>query len=130
MARSVAIPRDAAVVAYQDVSDFEAYDWQDFVDDFTSRCISKWPSVEVSPRRWIGNECRVVARNRLALFGVSEYCGLAALWVVPEVDDYTPGILAENWVARIAANFEKEFGTLRHIGSASNGEAFFQRIEA
>ena len=69
--------------------------------------------------------------NRYARFGISEYCGCIAYWVVLR-DDIGPGQegLAQRWIDRIAVGFKKRFATLVRLGVFSNGEAIFERIAA
>lgn len=131
MARSVSHPRDA-VVAYVDGSDFSQDDFDFFVEDFTSDITCMWPST-YEQDGWHGREDRIVARNRFVSFGVSEYCGLIAVWAVVDIEEHNHHIneaLADNWLALISDKFKRSFGELRSIGHASNGEHFLQRIEA
>lgn len=134
MGRSVSFPADA-VVAYQhiDLSDFDDQDdfswvFEDLVDGVAYTAQTFWRSFEPCDT-WLGREDRAILRNRHAYLGVSEYCGLVAIWLVVR-DDAESQALAEKWVAQVAPTFLEQFGTLRRIGTASNGEAFFQSLEA
>jgi len=111
-----------------------ADDFKDRRDDYAQQLCEAFPSVSLDDD-WIGREDQVVASNRYAKFGVSEYCGLVALWCVPREADYysDPGFegLRDRWVNSIGSKFERVvkgcFGIgLSHVGTASNGEAFFQ----
>lgn len=127
MARSVSVPVDAEVVCFQE---FDGEDWDDFVWWFRETCQDAWPSLDKSDD-WIGRENHVLLENGHARIGVSEYCGLVSLWIVPYISDYYPEHkgLALHWIDQIAPKFHERFGRLRLIGRASNGEAFFTRIE-
>lgn len=133
MGRSVSYPRNA-IVAFthleasddQDVVDEWAFD--DLVEDLQQYAPTLWKSLDTCDR-WIGREDRALLVNRHAYIGISEYCGLVAYWLVVREDTEQPG-LAERWVAQAAPRFLKTFGTLNKIGTASNGESFFQQKAA
>jgi hypothetical protein len=110
-----------------------ALDREDFdqtVEDFRQHLKHLFPSVE-SADDWIGREDHVVAENRLARFGISEYCGLVSYWIVPvEPDYYGPNTkaLSRRWIASIEDKFVKAFGELTKVGAMSNGEGVYRRI--
>ncbi|KAJ8136365.1 hypothetical protein OY671_010422, partial [Metschnikowia pulcherrima] len=56
-------------------------DWDFIVENFREQVLAHYPSVWTSDG-WIGREDRIVAMNRYARFGLSEYCGCIAYWVV------------------------------------------------
>ncbi len=130
MGRSVSYP-SGAVVAFahldlEDCEDQDAVDWayetaQDF---FTESCRTTWPSLEECDT-WLGREDHALLRNRHAYFGMSTYCGVIAYWLVMHGDAGSPA-LAERWIAQVAADFQATFGSLRKIGTASNGESFYE----
>lgn len=127
MSRSVSVPA-GAYVAYTSVDCIEDFDeWEDFEAELRLRIKRLCPSM-VPSKAWIGREDITLARNDFAYFGVSAYGGLAAVWLLPRTDTATPG-LAEAWVNRVYPKFHHEFATLVHIATASNGEAFFRKIE-
>ena len=103
-------------------------DWDFIVEDFREQVLALYPSTWTASG-WIGREDRIVAMNRYARFGISEYCGCIAYWVVLR-DDIDPGQegLAQRWIDRIAVGFKKRFATLVRLGVFSNGEAIFERI--
>jgi len=124
MGRSVSTPRNATAVAYSHV-DFDDdidddFDW--VVDNFQYEVRRVFPSAR-SCSEWLGREDHAVMENGHAYFGISEYCGLVAYWMVPKDD--RP--LAEAWCHKAAAKFEASFGDLRKLGTFSNGEAVFAR---
>lgn len=128
MGRSVSYPTNA-VVAY---STFEGEDADDFrfevIEAFRGVIADMYPSAYECDR-WIGREDHAVMENGHAYFGVSEYCGLVAYWVVAK--DYADSeALADRWVASIAKRFQATFGTLRRLGTFSNGEGVFQQVAA
>ena len=130
MGRSVSVPRNAAYAAYQALSDeCDGDDFSWLVDDLRSVLKSAFPSVSESDR-WAGREDRVIACNRHADFGISEYCGLVSVWVIPNED--SP--LASAWVDKVEVKFRAAvagcFGQdLRKQGVFSNGEAIFQPVD-
>jgi len=140
MGRSVSTPHNAIAVAYTTVepldsanyndSDYMQMLWDDFVISFIDICQAYWPSLQLCDD-WIGNEDHIVLENRHAFFGISEYCGLVAVWIVSRGDecryngDDSEANLADYWCQQIILKFEEAFGRLRSLGRASNGEQFF-----
>lgn len=137
MSRSVSVPSHAEVVAYTNIDDFgegRREEMQDRVIDLRAALHKEFPSV-TKDDRWLGNEDRVVASNSHAYFGLSEYCGLVSVWIVPREANYgnRNDSLKLKWIASIDDKFHAIVrdvfgGELRRLGSASNGEAFFERV--
>jgi hypothetical protein len=131
MGRSVSYPSEARVVTFRYL-DIEEPDDADWLWDYTvsefRRCLrAMFPSVEPADD-WIGREDHVLAENRLARFGMSEYCGLVSYWIVPRGDD-PQWSLATQWIDSIADKFVAAFGELTKVGSMSNGEGVYRRID-
>jgi len=134
MGRSVSYPSGTVEIAYRDVSEFDYDDFQFWLDDIRYTSQSLWQSFEPCDE-WLDREDHAILKNGLCYLGVSEYCGLASIWLVPrdyifdahgfEIDA-TP--FAENFIKRIAPKFHKTFGEFRKVGSFSNGEGVFERI--
>ena len=105
-------------------------DWDFIVADFREQVLALYPSAW-SHDGWIDREDRIVAMNGYARFGISEYCGCIAYWVVlrNDIDAGREG-LAEQWFDRIGPKFEQRFATLVRLGSFSNGESVYRRIAA
>jgi hypothetical protein len=140
MGRSVSTPANAYLVAYCDWfnptdeegnpenREPENYDWDDYVEGVVEYAKELWPSLSsCGDRVWLGREDRALLENNLVYLGVSEYCGLAAVWVVPKDGDYEH--LATRWCNQISAKFDKAFASLRKLGTMSNGEGVYQRVE-
>ena len=143
MGRSVSTPRNAVLVAFDDWFDgeyededtgetkyreAEHWDWDDYKECLTERVKELWPSFEPC-KKWLGNEDLAIMENSLAYFGVSEYCGLASIWMVPKDDDSVVN-LAEPWLTRASKKFNANFGSLYKLGTMSNGEGVYQRKQA
>ena len=136
MARTVNVPTGATEVWYvappglgDDESEY-AENADCWVENLTDVLIEELPSLEEPHRAsWKDRESRVIARNRLGDFCLSEYCGLWALAFVPSDDSGIHG-LAEAWGERVYPRVAKLFGNtlLQRVGSASNGETFFKRV--
>jgi hypothetical protein len=138
MGRSVSYPSAARVVTFRHL-DWEDEDDSEWLWDFTvsefQRCLkAMFPSVEPADD-WIGREDHVLAENKLARFGMSEYCGLVAYWIVPQqpldqYGNYNAGLdrMAERWIDSIADKFVAAFGELTKVGSMSNGEGVYRQI--
>ena len=96
-------------------------DWDYQIDDFREEVRRLFPSA-CRADDWIGREDHVLMENGHARFGVSEYCGLVSYWMVPREDYYgSVSPLSQAWCAKAPAKFEAAFGTLRKVGSFSNG---------
>ena len=138
MGRSVSVPRDAEVF-YLDLSEmFEREEWDQHDWDWLQEAIvdsfMQWPSVETADE-WIGNENYVLAKNGLAKFGVSTYCNVASVWVVPIEEghnQYGDRIditdLSKNWIAKTWPKVEKRWpNRLVRGGTMSNGVSFYRK---
>ena len=135
MSRSVSTPSGAAVTAFAALElmgddDSRQDDWDYYIDNLRDRLTARYPSLSMSDR-WAGREDRVILANYRADITVSEYCGLVAVCLVPHGD----GGLAHRWCEQIEPGFRKIVGevfggTLRKIATASNGEAFFEQVQA
>lgn len=109
----------------------EEDDTEYLIHDFRQRLKELFPSVKKADD-WIGREDHVLAENRLASFGISEYCGLVSYWIVPKESGYYSDDqiepLAKRWIASIEDKFVAAFGELTKVGSMSNGEGVYRRI--
>lgn len=121
MARSVSYPHNSIVTFTAFDYDDEAFD---FIENLEETARALWPSFWKC-NEWLGRENHAVLENKHTYFGVSVYCGLVALWLVPK-NDNDP--LAWRWINQIEKKFYKTFGTFRKISCASNGECFFEKI--
>lgn len=130
MGRSVSYPSGALVAFTHIEDDMDYHDFQDMLESEREYAISLWPSLYEADH-WRGREDHVIATNSLVEFGISEYCGLVAYWLVPR-EDLEPSLeaFAQRWIDQVAPRFLRTFGTLRKIGTFSNGEAVFERIAA
>ena len=132
MSRSVSHP-SGAVVCFRDVTDFEFDDWDWFIELITDSAKEAFPSME-NADKWLDNEDHAILENSFAYIGVSEYCGLASVWMVRKENDlyYAEDIaidnLADNWIGLVENKFCKMFGEYRKIGTASNGESFYEKV--
>src|SRR5512142_214579 len=102
------------------MAELEGDDWEDFIADIRNAAQERWPSLRECDH-WLDREDHAILENRFAYVGVSEYCGLASLWIVVKGDPYDDRIaaLAGAWVAKIAKKFDALFGELVHVGTFS-----------
>jgi hypothetical protein len=122
-------------VVYRYLETDDDYGDEDFADLLywvREACQEFWPSFSPSDH-WLGREDHVILTNSFAYVGVSEYCGLVSLWIVPRTDDYDGysdphASLCEAWIAQIADRFRETFAQLRHVATFSNGEAVFEEV--
>jgi hypothetical protein len=129
MGRSVSYPT-GALVCFEDVSAFEdEFDFEWFTDDLKARSRTMFLSLYECDK-WRGREDHILMRNAYADFGISEYCGLAAIWIAERCDgayyDYLRESRAAHWLTQIRARFLRTFGTLILDGYMSNGEAVYR----
>ncbi len=92
MGRSVSTPRNAEVVCYQHVSfgydeetgEFDEnaaqWEWEDYLEDYRS-LLSEHGFTKADA--WLDDEDHVVAKSEHWQAGISEYCDVIALWLVP-----------------------------------------------
>lgn len=88
---------------------------------------------------WDGNETRIIFENKHCQIGLSEYFGLASVSIRVNEGKHGYGNdhvgLAEHWIdkvwPRIIKNLHELFGDnmLTKVGSFSNGEGVFKRME-
>jgi hypothetical protein len=101
-------------------------DWREECQCWSDYARELWPSMWDADD-WIGREDHVLASNTFAHFGVSEYCGLMAFWLVPR-GDYDRPALAERWCAQQFPKLQKAFGRFQKVGAMSNGEGVYVHI--
>lgn len=120
---------DQREVALQDAFDYG-------LEDFRRQILEAFPSASACDS-WLDREDHAIAENRFAYFGVSEYCGLVAMWVAEKDADYDQSegweALRDHWLSQVQQRFRKAadgcFGqALCKQGTFSNGEAFFQPL--
>lgn len=148
MGRSVSVPSRAVEAFFLDWLDFEPdeegfepdpeFEWDCLIEDLRENVFGRFQSV-VAADWWLDREDHVIAENELAAFGVSEYCGLASVWVVAKTQDfhwsrdhyYEPNLdgLAHRWIAQVWPKVEEMFPyRLGLMGRFSNGEAVYHRV--
>lgn len=84
---------------------------------------------------WIDREDHALLENRYCHIGISEYCGLIAVWIAakdgPWYGDAGWEALRDNWLSQVRQSFRTEASKLFadpliKQGTFSNGEAIFQ----
>jgi hypothetical protein len=130
---------DCPADCYNGKRSMDGDDFDDLIEDFRQHLKTLFPSVEEADD-WIWSEDHVLAENKLARFGVSEYCGLVSYWIVPKEysgpkgqfyysSDRDISAISTRWVKSIADKFVAAFGELSKVGSMSNGEGVYRRID-
>lgn len=135
MGRSVSYPA-GAIAAFRTIDeepdDMGFNDLDEIIDNYREWIKNVFPSFEDADK-WVGREDRAIAENRFAYFGISEYCGLVALWLVKKdfdtyyADEAGASNLADRWLAQVEAKFRRIFGEYEKLGSMSNGEGVYRR---
>ena len=128
MGRSVYVPSGAEVVVYIVVGNIEdEYEFNDLVENLKYEIQADFPSLEEA-EGYFDREGQVILANKLVKVGISEYCGLAAVFVVPEEDNN----LAYAFANKIEAKFKKAVAGVagpvyKKVGSFSNGEGVYEK---
>jgi hypothetical protein len=152
MGRSVSVPRGAVCITYRDISELgyervdpetgeeiENPEFDEFLAQIDFECLteemvesvkSQWKSFESVENQWLGDECKVLAENGLAYFGISTYCDLMSIWIVPKDYDERTESLANHWCDQIKEKFNQMFGDLVRIGGFSDGTSVYERKQA
>ncbi len=130
MSRGVSYATGSEIIVYETLQECEdewesRQEWDAYVDCLKSRLKDKYSSLEECDK-WLDREDHAILENYLVYIGISEYCGVVSIWVVPKDGNYT---LAMNWIETIKNGFNNSFGELIKIGHASNGEAFYRKKE-
>ncbi|MFT3671280.1 hypothetical protein [Aestuariivirga sp.] len=133
MGRSVSKPIGCIATAYR-TFESEGDEWEDrenfrdLKEWIAETCKSKWPSLRDCDE-WIGREDHAILENDHAYVGLSEYCGMACIWLTAKGmhngNDRTTA-LQFNWCRTIAPKFEETFGEYRKVTTMSNGAAIYE----
>lgn len=142
MGRSVSVPGNAALVAYDrwqtewteeeiaevieelgyDPSQYEwcmEQEWKDYLDWVEETAMRSWPSLQPVDE-WQG-EFHVLLENSMGKLGVSEYMGVVAICFIPNPDNN----FSQSWATKILHTFHREFGSMIKLGTFSNGESVY-----
>ena len=135
MGRSVSYLNNSVFVLYFpfECEEGDDFAWDDMIDSLQCAIKRRLPSYYPTDK-WGGREERIILENSLLSIAVAEYCGLVSLSVAPRNNDYDAWheSFALRHANQIKGTLEKilnDLGltNLRKIGTASNGEAFFQK---
>ena len=131
MGRSVSYPTDATTVLFVREEDpDDVFFFEDALEDFKSLMTEYFKSLGETDV-WVGREDHAVLENTLAYFGISEYCGVISLWVLPKERFIN---LSVNWTNQIADKFKKavksSFGEVYvKVGRFSDGTSVYEKDE-
>jgi len=129
MGRSVSTPSNACAIAYQYLESVDYWDFQEWLEDIKARIAHIWPSFSPCDT-WFDREDHAIMENHLTYIGISEYCGMTAIWIVPKTDNQSGRCiyaLAKHFITRIQPKFMAEFNHYHRIGRFSNGESIFEK---
>lgn len=123
MGRSVSIPMDAKFKIFTTIDSEEDYESliNDIISDLTLAYSSLWDS-----KKWLGAEDRVLMENRIASIGISEYCGVVAIWGVPKSDYYD---LGTKWLEWVEVFLRTNYETMKRRGFMSNGAGVYEMVK-
>ena len=137
MARSVSTPSNCTAICYQDATHIEdSFEWDDFKSMIEEQVQSIFPSMD-NCDKWLDREDHAIMENSFAYIGISEYCGLVAIWLKSKGDEYEGSYyadearlanLADGWCNRVIPTFESTFSEYERVATFSNGEAAYQKI--
>ena len=132
MSRSVSTPSNAGTIVYTQFDGEESWEWDDLIEEFKSQAMQSFPSLSECDE-WLGREDHAILENQLAYIGISEYCGCVAIWAVAkEFEWFEPeSNFRYRWVesseSKLQLCVRESFGSTMHlVGTASNGESFYQ----
>jgi hypothetical protein len=113
--------------------EFQAQDdWNYFIEWIRQEAQDRWPSLDECDT-WLDREDHAILENGHCWIGVSEYCGLASIWLVSKAEqhlnnwDHNLVNLATRWCDQIEPNFRKLFDEYQKLGTFSNGESVYQK---
>jgi hypothetical protein len=122
-----------AYVDYEEDVDLAQMNFDDAVANVRGDVMAQLPRFGACDE-WIGREDRAILASPEFYVGVSEYCGIVAVWAVPrERDDDEDGepltrALSAARLQTLLHEVASYFGeTLEKVGTFSNGEAVFRR---
>lgn len=112
----------------------QEHEWDALIDWIREEVATRWPSLEpVEDESLPDRETRVLARNRHSAVTIAEYGGVVAVSLIPDYDrgaywrNPDPG-LGEWWRSQVAPRFLELFREYRRVGTASNGESFYETV--
>lgn len=109
-------------------------DWEFYKDDLIEQMQREFPSLDTCDT-WLGREDHALLENRFCHIGVSEYCGLVAIWMTPKdpKDRDSEGWVnvRDRWVHQVGPKFSRTARTcfgqpVVQVARLSNGECLFQ----
>lgn len=136
MGRSVSYANGSVIKEYIDTSYIkDEFMWAEFKDELKRVLMSRYKSLSpCESNKWLDQEDLAILENDLVYIGISEYCGLTCLWVVPKEDTYGNTNLAEFFCEQIKDGFHKlvsnNFAALRRLGGFSDGTSVYERVNA
>ncbi len=129
MGRSVSYPTGSTVtfISFDHNEEYDhEHEWEFLKENLVERIQTLFPSMEAN-ESWIGREDLALAENAHAKFGISEYCGLCAIWLYPD-SNMDKEELAENWVNKVSEKFTNEFAEYQKIANLSDGTSMYEKV--
>ena len=139
MGRSISFPPGGqvcfTVLAGEDGDDFE-WEFECFVDHVIDAASVAFPSLYRFDC-WRGREDHVLLRNAFADLGVSALGHMVSIWIVERADNsyfdadyrHCRSGRAQQWLRAIAPRFRQMFGDYERLGTMSNGESVYRKID-
>lgn len=113
--------------------DYDSDNFQNDREFLMEHLMEVWPSLREADDRGYG-EVQIILENELVEISLSEYCGMIALCVAPrdDIEGYTYNYtgLAKKWIGQMSEKFLTTFDEYARLGSMSNGESIYQKVEA
>ena len=129
MGRSVNYVSSALKVWYFPFESDDEDSWSDLKENIRW-AISKVAKSFSVCSEWTDRELFCILRNNYSEIVISEYCGLCSLSFVMRGDVERPQ-LAEHWMRQVVNGIDcellKSLNLYNKIGTASNGESFFEK---
>ena len=123
MGRSVSYPNDSLPVFFSTESQDTEHGGEFIVDDLRDWFLAAFPSAWHQDG-WAGRENHVLAENRHAEFGVSEYCGLWCAWIKPKSES---GI-CQHWCEIAHSKLKRCWAEYTPVSAGSDGTVMYRKV--
>lgn len=132
MSRGVSTPRGAIAVVYttfEPTTDDDSPDeWDCFLENIEEDISKRFPSF-FQFEHWVSNEDHALLRNDKLEIGVSEYCGVVAIWALPCNVMLDQDSLKWRRLRDYALRILSPFARMRKVGTFSNGESVYEAVK-
>ena len=128
MGRGVSYANGSVIIKYRHIDMEDEYEYEDLKANLSCDLMAKYKSLSEC-EKWLGNEDLAILENDLVYIGLSEYCGVVSLWVVPKENLNNQELnLALSWCRKVEKNIFKDYATLSRVGGFSDGTSVYTKV--